>query len=209
MKKVLLLLVVVALVGGGYWFYNRTKTGPEASLLEIRSALDTKDMAKLQKYVDFKRTSNSLVEQSQNMAVDLLPQELQGAANLLRRGLKAKKQLTSAVRSQLIQSIETVSGQKVPEVADVVKLLPVGKLINTNLLPKLEFEGVEHVNRQDSISLVGLKVRPVNSEESLVVELRMLQKEGYWQVVGVENFKEILPQLISIGKKNKDQAAQE
>ncbi|MBC3539457.1 DUF2939 domain-containing protein [Rufibacter sediminis] len=209
MKKVLLLLVVVALCAGGYWFYNRAKTGPEASLVEIRSALETKDMTKLQKYVDFKRTSNSLVEQSQNMAVELLPQELQGAANLLRRGLKAKKQLTSAVRSQLIQSVETVSGQKVPEVADVVKLLPVGKLINTKLLPKLEFEGVDHVNRQDSISLVGLKVRPVNSDESMIVELRMLQKEDYWQVVGVENFKEVLPRLISIGKKNKDQGTAE
>ncbi|GGK89301.1 DUF2939 domain-containing protein [Rufibacter glacialis] len=205
MKKVLLLLVVVALCAGGYWFYNRAKTGPEASLVEIRAALEAKDMARLEKYVDFKRTSASLVEQSQNMAIDLLPQELQGAANLLRRGLKAKKQLTSSVRNQLIQSVETVSGQKVPEVADVVKLLPIGKLINPKMLPNLEFEGIDHVNRQDSISLVGLKVRPVNSSESMVVELRMLQKEDYWQVVGVENFAEVLPKLISIGKKNKEQ----
>ncbi|ALI99034.1 DUF2939 domain-containing protein [Rufibacter tibetensis] len=209
MKKVLLLLLAVAVCAGGYWFYNRATTGPEASLVEIRAALEAKDMEKLQKYVDFKHTSNSLVEQSQDMAVGLLPQELQGAANLLRTGLKAKKQLTSAVRSQLIQSVETVSGQKVPEVADVVKLLPVGKLINTKLLPKLEFEGVDHIDRQDSISLVGLKVRPVNSEQSMVLELRMIQKEDYWQVVGVENFGEVLPKLISIGKKNKDQVAQE
>jgi len=201
--------VVVALCAGGYWFYNRTQTGPEASLVEIRAALEAKDMEKLQKYVDFKRTSNSIVEQSQNMAVGLLPQELQGAANLLRRGLKARKQLTTAVRSQLLQSVETVSGQKVPEVADVVKLLPIGKLINTKMLPKLEFEGVDHVDRQDSISLVGLKVRPANSEESMILELRMLQKEDYWQVVGVENFGEVLPKLISIGRKNKNQVAQE
>ncbi|KAA3440450.1 DUF2939 domain-containing protein [Rufibacter hautae] len=209
MKKILLLLVVVVLCAGGYWFYNRAKTGPEASIVEIRAALEAKDMEKLQKYVDFKRTSSSIVEQSQNMAVDLLPEELQGAANLLRKGLKAKKQLTSAVRSQLIQSLETVSGQKVPEVADVIKLLPVGRLINEKMLPKLEFEGVDHIDRQDSIALVGLKVRPQNGNESLVLELRMLQKEDYWQVVGVNNFGEVLPQLISIGKKNKDQATQE
>ncbi|WP_210489780.1 DUF2939 domain-containing protein [Rufibacter aurantiacus] len=204
MKKILLLLVVVALCAGGYWFYNRAKTGPEASIVEIRAALEAKDMEKLQKYVDFKRTSSSIVEQSQNMVVDLLPEELQGAANLLRKGLKAKNQLTSAVRNQLIQSVETVSGQKVPEVADVVKLLPVGRLVNEKMLPKLEFEGVDHIDRQDSIALVGLKVRPQNSNESLVLELRMLQKEDYWQVVGVNNFGEVLPQLISIGKKNKD-----
>ncbi|GAB2543155.1 hypothetical protein [Rufibacter soli] len=207
MKKILLLLVVVAIAAGGYWFYNRAKTGPEASIVEIRSALETKDMEKLQKYVDFKRTSASIVEESQNMAVDLLPEELQGAANLLRRGLKARKQLTSTVRNQLIQSAETVSGQKVPEIGDVVKLLPIGKLINTKMLPKLEFEGIDNIDRQDSIALVGLNVKPINGDESMVIELRMLQKEDYWQVVGVENFKEVLPKLISIGKKKKEEEA--
>jgi len=202
MKKVLLLVVVLALAAGAYWYFQRAKaSGPEASISEIRAALETKDTEKLQKYVDFKRTSASLVEQSQNMAVELLPKELQGAANLLRKGLKAKKQITSAVRQQLLQSVETVSGQKVPQLGDVVKLLPVGKLINEKTLPKLEFESIDHVDQQDSIALVGLKVRPVNRNESMVIELRMLDKGEYWQVVGVENFKEVLPKLISIGRK--------
>lgn len=123
----------------------------------------------------------------------------------MRRGLKARKQLTSTVRNQLIQSVEMVSGQKVPEVGDVVKLLPVGKLINPKLLPKLEFQGVDHVERQDSIALVGLNVNPVGRTESMMIELRMLKKEDYWQIVGVENFAEVLPKLISIGKKNQAQ----
>ncbi|MGV3541418.1 MAG: DUF2939 domain-containing protein [Rufibacter sp.] len=201
MKKIFFLLVVLALVAGGYWYYQRVKTGPEASIAEIRTALEAKDTEKLQKYVDFKRTSASLVEQSQNMAVELLPEELQGAANLLRKGFKLKKQLTSSVRQGLLQSVETVSGQKVPEIGDVVKLLPVGKLINEKMLPKLEFESIDHVERQDSIALVGLKVKPVNQDESMVIELRMLNKGDYWQVVGVENFKEVLPKLITIGRK--------
>ncbi|WP_192822606.1 hypothetical protein [Rufibacter sp. LB8] len=201
MKKIFLLIVVVAIAAGGYWFYNRAKTGPEASILHIKTALEANDMQALEKYVDLKRTSQSLVDGSKNMVMDQLPEGLRGAATLLGKGLALKRDLNGAVRNQLKQTLESASGQKVPDMTDVIKVLPFGKLLNKNMLPKLEFQDIDYVNREDSIAVVGLKVRPVNQTESMVIELLMEDRGDYWQVVGIPNFSTVLPQLITIGRK--------
>lgn len=201
MKKFILFILLVAVVGGGYWYYQYAKTSPEASLLQLREAMEARDTEKLHKYIDFKRTSQSLVEESQNMVVGLLPGALQGPANLLRQGLKLRRSATTAVRQELIKGLENATNQKVPEIGDLVKHLPVGKLINEKTLPKLEFEGVDYVNRDDTVAIVGLKVRTVKQPEAFLIELRMIDKGDYWQVVGVPNFKEVLPKLITFGRK--------
>ena len=201
MKRIVLLVLLLAVIGGGYWYYQHAKTSPEASLLQIREALEVRDTQKLQKYVDFKRTSASIVDESQNMVVDFLPEALRGPANLIRQGLKLRRSATTAVRQELVKGLETATNQKVPEISDLVKHLPVSKLINEKTLPKLAFEKVDYVNRDDSVAIVGLTVRPAGQSESMVVELRMIDKGDYWQVVGVPNFKEVLPKLISFGRK--------
>ncbi|MFC6996524.1 DUF2939 domain-containing protein [Rufibacter roseus] len=204
MKKIVFLLILVGLVAGGYWYYQLSKTSPEASLLQIREALEARDTEKLQKYIDFKRTSQSIVEESQNMVLDFLPEALRGPVSLIGKGLKLRRSVTTAVRQELINGFETATDQKVPELSDLVKHLPVSKVINEKTLPKLEFEGIENVEKDDSVAIVSLKVRPVNQTESIMVDLRMIDKGDYWQVVGVPNFKEVLPKLITIGRKKEE-----
>lgn len=204
MKKVILLLVLVGLVAGGYWYYEKVKNSPEASLLQIREALEARDTQKLQQYIDFKRTSQSIVEETQNMVLDFLPEALRGPVSLVSKGLKLRRSVTTSVRQELMKGFEAATNQKVPELSDLVSHLPISKVINEKTLPKLEFEGIDYVNQEDSVAIVGLEVRPVNKTEAMIVELRMVDKGDYWQVVGVPNFKEVLPKLISIGRKKEE-----
>jgi len=68
------------------------------------------------------------------------------------------------------------------------------------LTPKGKFQGIEYVRQEEGLAFIGLKFLPEESNQSLILELKMADRGHYWQVISVTNFIDILNKLEEIKK---------
>lgn len=195
-------LVVIGAVG--FWLYKRYAQGPEYSLYQIKQAVDNRDMAALEKYVDVDRTTASFLDQAVQAGMAELPQKQQAmAAIVLGMAMASKKeQVLQALRDGIEDYVEKgSSGRTAPkgvneqEWEQLQSVLPLKKLLEENPLINSRLEGISYVNRQDSLAVVGLDLRMPSQPEPVIVEVQMVDKGTYWQVVGLPNAGPVMKQL--------------
>lgn len=201
----MVLVSVLVLVGAvGFWLYKRYAQGPEYSLYQIKQAVDNRDMAALEKYVDVDRTTASFLDQAMQAGMAELPAKEQAmAAIVLGMAMASKKeQVLQALREGIADYVEKGStGQRPPEGVNpeeweqLQSVLPLQKLLQENPLINSKLEGISYVNRQDSLAVVGLDLRMPSQPNPVIVEVQMLDKGTYWQVVGLPNAGPVLKQL--------------
>ncbi|MGV3540518.1 MAG: DUF2939 domain-containing protein [Rufibacter sp.] len=203
-KPIIWLLVLMVVAAGGYWLYKRFGQGPEYSLYQIKKAVDARDMAALEKYVDVERTTTSLLSQTVEAGMAELPeQERAMAAIFLGMAMASHKdQMLAAIKEQVEQYVKQGKARATPppgvsdqEWAQVQALLPLQKLLEESKLAQSKLEGISYVNRKDSTAVVGLDLVVPSQEKPVVVEVQMLDKDGYWQVIGLPNAGAVLKQL--------------
>jgi hypothetical protein len=205
MKRIMALLSVLVVIGAvGFWLYKRYAQGPEYSLYQIKQAVDNRDMAALEKYVDVDRTTASFLDQAMQAGMAELPQKQQAvAAIVLGMAMASKKeQVLQALREGIEQYVEKGStGQQAPkgvntqEWEQLQSVLPLQKLLEENPLINSKLEGITYVNRQDSLAVVGLDLRMPSQPNPVIVEVQMVDKGTYWQVIGLPNAGPVLKQL--------------
>ncbi|AKQ47129.1 hypothetical protein TH63_18160 [Rufibacter radiotolerans] len=205
MKRIIVLVSVLVVIGAvGFWLYKRYAQGPEYSLYQIKQAVDNRDMAALEKYVDVDRTTASFLDQAVQAGMAELPQKQQAmAAIVLGMAMASKKeQVLQALRDGIEDYVEKgSSGRTAPkgvneqEWEQLQSVLPLKKLLEENPLINSRLEGISYVNRQDSLAVVGLDLRMPSQPEPVIVEVQMVDKGTYWQVVGLPNAGPVMKQL--------------
>ena len=199
MKKttiVISLLTLIFLTAGGLWYWNYTRS-PEYSLLKIREAIGQHDVDLFEKHVDVDGVTSSLIDQL--MAQMNEESGAQGLGGALAQGLIGlmKPRLTDALKEQILNAVETGSfeqesgGQEASADSDfsLINILESGS--------GTEFEGIDQVTKEGKIAYVGLKLRPKDPKQNmiLILNVKMRDRGGYWQVAELTNADKIIDQL--------------
>ncbi|MFC6996449.1 DUF2939 domain-containing protein [Rufibacter roseus] len=204
MKKLVIWLVVLTALGvTGYLLYQRYGQGPEYSLYQIHKAIDNRDMAALEKYVDVERTTASLLDQTVQAGMAELPEEQRNmAALLLGMAIASQKdEVLQALRLEIERYVEQgktggpPAGMSPEDWEDVQALLPLDRLLQESQLLNSRIDGISYVNTQDSLAVVGLNLLTPAQKDPIVVELQMRNRQTHWQVIGLPNAGQVLKKL--------------
>ncbi|WP_210462439.1 DUF2939 domain-containing protein [Rufibacter roseolus] len=205
MKKIMVWLSILVLVSAvGYWLYKRYAQGPEFSLYQIKKAVDNRDLAALEKYVDVDRTTASFLDQAVQAGMAELPQKEQAlAAMALGMAMASKKEeVLQTLRGGIEEYVahrKGLDGRPATvteeEWQQLQAVLPIQKLLKENPLSNGRLEGISYVNRTDTVAVVGLDLRVPSQPNPVIVEVKMRDRDGYWQVVGLPNAGVVMKQL--------------
>lgn len=201
MKKfvtITIVLVITTLIGAVlYWQYTQT---PEYSLLQAKKAVEQHDLASFEKYVDVEGIISSLIDQTLEMSTEEKEQqnEWEQLGEAIGKSLITliKPQLTKIIKQQIVKYVETgrfeekKKGRKPEEpensLSDLWNGLSRGKSV---------FKGIAYVKKEGKIAYVGLELFQEKYDTSLILDLKMRDKGGYWQVAEISNFSEFMRKL--------------
>jgi len=189
MKKFLTIAIVpvVVIVAGGiiYWQYTRT---PKYSLWQVKKSIEQHDLASFEKYVDVEGIASSFIVKI------LETSDVSGfEENLM---ILAKPQLTKILQQRIAEYVETgkfEEGKKSPESEEPQGLL--SKSWNKVRESKIVFQGISYVKKEGKIAYVGLELFQEKYDTSLIMDLKMRDRGGYWQVAELSNFSEFMRKL--------------
>jgi len=196
-KLVSVALAAVLLAGAAFAYWHWTRT-PTYSLRQMQKALETHDVAKFEKYVDVKCVSSRLID---DMMIEALKEsQSQSGAEALGTALGAglvqlmKPRLVGAVHEQFIRLVERGSFRSsTPATSESASeessLRSMSEQIGAD---DGSFKGIEYIKKQGKIALVGLEFRNAELDADLVLELKLRDMGGYWQLVEFANLTELL-----------------
>ena len=108
--------------------------------------------------------------------------------------------MVEVIREQAIRLVETgsfgVSDEATPEGDhESVSLESVFEQTGAN---ESSFRGIEYIKKQGKIALVGLGFRNDRLDTDLVLELKLRDMDGYWQLAEFANLTELLQKIESL-----------
>jgi len=199
MKKFLTIAIVVTAVVGGiiYWQYTRT---PKYSLWQAKKAIEQHDLASFEKYVDVEGVVNSLIDQILEISTEeTKPQdEWEQLGETIGEGLimLLKPQLTKILKQQIAEYVETGKFEEEKKGRESEELeISLSELWNKAGGRKSVFRGISYVTKEGKIAYVGLEFFQEKYDTSLILDLKMRDRGGYWQVAELINFLEFMRKL--------------
>ena len=200
-KIVALALTLAILSGGGYAFWSWTRT-PAYSLRQIQTALEAHDVAKFEKHIDVQSVSSRLIDDLTGKALEeSKPQsgaESLGTAFAVGLIQLVKPRLVEAIQEQAARLVEEGNFETSPfaesktKKGEDVSLRNLSKQIGAD---EDSFTGITYTNQRGKIALVGLGFRNQQLRSDLVLELKMRDMGGYWQLVEFSNLVELLDEI--------------
>jgi DNA-directed RNA polymerase subunit RPC12/RpoP len=166
-------LCVVVLTLGFYWAHRRS---PEYSVDRIGNAFTEHDYVAFQKYVDVDSVVSRIIDD-----LALLAGKDETWAMALAQFL-AKPRLVDETKLQICRLVESGS------LGDTNKALGLFNRVKG----AQDYLGIMHERREGKIAVLGLGFTNVHRQLSRIVEVRMRNKGGYWQVAELSNFSELM-----------------
>lgn len=197
-------LLVILISGGvlGYWWWTTT---PQYSLMEAREAIKKHDLASFNKYVDVDSVASKMVD-------DLLTKPVQQAlgpgmvGQLLGFGLAifVKPPLVATMKQEIADFVEKGSEDKGagtsfndsgarPASTGTFKSIP-AQLGFTGRL----FKGIDYVNTSGKICQIGVALHNKKYNQDLVLEIKMRDMGGYWQIVELSNLQSFMAKIVEL-----------
>jgi hypothetical protein len=202
-KLIAFTLPAVLLAGGTFAYWHWTHT-PTYSLRQIQKALETHDVAKFEKHVDIQSVSSRLIDDMMSHALkETQPQSgAEGLGTALAAGLVQlmKPRLVEAIREQAVRLVEqgdlgrSISATNENE-SGKVSLQAMSEEVGAG---EDSFRGIKYVKKQGKIALVGLGFRNAELDADLVLELKMRDMGGYWQLAEFSNLIDLLQEITSL-----------
>lgn len=211
-----LLLLLAVLAGAGYWYWTTT---PEYSIREARGAIKTHDIDKFRKYVDAESVASGMVDSFLAGPVE----EMSGLGimgRLLTFGLVTfiKPGLVAGLKQEMLDMVER--GVQQPQQHDAAPGqsslgsdggsdreepgAPAGdgislkRTMSTFGFTGKLYNGTKYTRREGKLALVGLKLYNQKYNHEFVLDVKLRDMGGYWQVIGLPNFTQLLQELIKL-----------
>lgn len=194
-------IIIVACLG--YWYWTRT---PQYSLKIIQESVSKHDLQTFEKHVDIDSVSSRLIDQVLDAKIndksevqdETVKNFAMGFIQMLKPQLvaMAKEQIRSFVEKGKVESsAQQAQNNNTPKfsVEDLYK----GNSGNE----KVEFKGIDYVNKDGKIAIVGLKLFYPKLNSELILEVKMRDLDGYWQVAEINNIASFLNKLEEIESK--------
>lgn len=189
------LLIFVVVGAGGYWYWTST---PQYSIRQIDRAVSNHDLVMFSKYVDMNNLVPSMAEQIENSAVNKIDHEDNIVSNLvgsLAEGLFEVYQpglneiLTSEIEAYVKKGDFKSAHSAEPDGHSLTRLYQEsGK-------GSAEYKGIEYVNKDGKIAIVGVSFYLPKYKATILVDLKMRNHGNYWQLVDISNLGEVMDKV--------------
>lgn len=196
-KKILIGLGIIAIVG--YVGFNYWKTTPEYSLLQIQSAIETKDVYLFKKYVDVENILehgiDDILEAAIKESKDSLEEDSLFDTSLFAKGMVEliKPAAISYLRKEIDKYIEEENNNK--KVIDKTIDVPIlGGFDSTKFKSSLGSTRMSYLTKENKVALLGLEFVGEDGDNS-VIEFRLRKYEDFWRITEMTNLEEILDSL--------------
>lgn len=192
------LIIVLSIFGYLTW-----KKSPRYSLGQVRSAFETHDLMKFEKYVDTESLVTRFVDQA--LAEHMAEQEANGAANAL--GADFAQGIIQAMKPQLVSTVENQIKTVVENGVDAATEETEGEMVNfagffnKNTETNLDYTGVEGTKKDGKVATVTLGFYQPHTKDELKLDVKMRQLDGYWQVAEVSNAMEFIEKADAVKQK--------
>jgi hypothetical protein len=179
LKNKILASLIIIIISGLALAYWRWITSPTYSLKALGYAIADHDRDAVEKYIDVESVSDNALDQF-----------IGGSENLLANGLVnlIKPQVSKVLKNNFIKYVETGEFEHAEDVGEAAGEVTGAMMKVTD--PQVRFDGVESVRKSGKIAYITLKIKKSNGEELFPI-LKMRKRDYYWQVISVENFKEL------------------
>jgi hypothetical protein len=199
MFKFSVLLAIV--LGLGYWYWTST---PEFAVLQVRDAIRDHDLKKFSHYVDSESVASNLVD-------DLLTKPMQQSfgsgvvGKVLATGIVGffKQNLVKSMEQQIDRFVETgdsgasvsaANGDGGAQIDDGTVSL--GKVDSRLGFRKHAYKGIAYDQKNGKIATVGVKFHNELYDKDLILDLKMRDEGGYWEVVELSNFPDFAGKIM-------------
>lgn len=208
MKKLVVGLVVaffIILFVGGVYYWQYTKS-PKYSLLQAKNAFEQHDLNNFEKYVDVEGITNSLIDQLLEISTEKeQPKDKwEQLGESFGKGLVTllKPQLSKLARQQIAKLVETGKLEKKRQRTKSEEPdFSLSDIWNKAGGEKAGFQGIEYIKKEGKIAYVGLKFFHKEYNTELILDLKMRDKGGYWQVAELSNFADYMKKLDELETK--------
>jgi hypothetical protein len=200
-KNLQIVAIVAALLGASYFGYQHYAATPTYSLVQIKLALDNRDVAGFEHHVDVDSMVSRAVD---NLMAEQLAEAAQGAGEEFGRALgyglleMMKPMMVAAVRKELHRSIE--SGEV--DFADL-SIDAQGPLA-THFVAAMQNLGIRddsgngfEIRRNGRMATLYLHAQPRELDQPVLLEFAMRDMGGYWRVVEFSNVGDLIAQFES------------
>lgn len=202
---VLAVLLVGLLGGGGYYYWTTT---PQYSLRAIAQAIKQHDLPAFEKHVDIDSVSTRAVDQF--LAVSMNdPEEVQNDFGGMAQGMieMFKPQLVKIINTGVKNFVET-GDFKSTDINDKSESVSVNELWNKADGKSLQVVGTKYVKKEGNLAIVGLELKAPEYETNLVMDLKMRDMGGYWQLAELSNLGDIIKETTRMEKAKLDKQNQ-
>jgi len=206
----LLLVVIVVALGLGWWYWTTT---PEYSIREAKSAIKGHDVIKFKKYVDVESVASGMVDSFTAGPVREMS-SLGFVGRVLTFGIVSllKPVMVDSMQNEIIELVEkgplattTGSNSSQEDAGTEPSTTSVGdsgislkRSLRTFGFKGKVFDGIEYSRRDGKLALVGLKLYNQKYKRDVILEVRLRDMGGYWQVIGLPNLTAMLQTLIKL-----------
>jgi hypothetical protein len=214
MPKFLIAIIVLAIAaGGGYWYWTTT---PQYSLLEVRNAFKSHDVQAFNKYVDVDAISGDIVDVVVEKPTGIIS-EFGPVGKLFSFGLVSfiKPQIAESVKRQLNQLVADGGVKSMADREQKTQLVsdePRKKISLKNFIRDLGFtgkiyHGIAYVRSEGKASRAGINLFNEKYNRDFVLELRMADMGGYWQINQLSNLREFVGSIFKLETKGPEAQA--
>lgn len=184
----------------GYWYWLRT---PQYSLKVIKEAVETHDLGKFEKHVDIDTLVSRLVDQLLDTRLNNKSTIQDEQANAFAAGLvkMLKPQLVSMAKDQIRSYVEKgtpESPQK--DTTEPAPTFSINDFYKNTGGGSVNMKGIEYVNKDGKLAVVGLKLFYPKLNADVILELKMREMDGYWQVAEINNLSAFLHKIEELEK---------
>lgn len=204
MHKKLSIIIISCIAIGSILYWNYTKS-PKYSLAQIEKSFKQHDISLFEKYIDIESLTNSLINDILDVQKkDVAKNNFENLGESLGRGLVEllKPQFSQIAKQQLIKYVET---------GDLEKQKHTNSTNNQNfsLLNILEksggtksgFKGIEYIKKDGKVAYVGIVLYNEDYNTNLILDLKMRDRGGYWQLIELSNFKDYINEIDDLESK--------
>lgn len=199
MKKWLFIIIIFLMIGLVIgFFFQKVLPSPQYSLKKLKQAISEQDVNAFEKYVDLDSTIDSLIEKTWQYYT---PENQEGETRWDKIRQEVSNSLLSVVKPNLKEHIK----KEVLEYIQTGKWDDDGEADNNTLFSLMmniikkridpgqwDHQSINYTEIENDIAFVGLTYYDREKETNFIIEVKMRDMEGYWQIIEITNIAQLI-----------------
>lgn len=192
--SVVLIVGLAAICAFGYWQWIKS---PTYSLKQLGAAIESHDRERAEKYIDIENVATILVDrllETSGQAQAKPKNQWEEAGQNMAMGFiqMMKPAMANAAKAKFLEYVEKGSFEESGS-SRATPSLAITASFQKVVDKKRRFKEVKSVEKDGKIALVTIELTGADGQ-SILPRLKMRERDGYWQVIEIVNFAELMNQ---------------